>query len=91
MVEARSVLPWGGKESNIRVDFGVCSRQLRAVSAEGKYDEIAVAVDEIVGMVVARSRVVVRKSLRELRKGWGDVWGKKSLALVAGTVGDYCR
>lgn len=81
-VEARSVLPWGGKESNIRVDFGVwCSRQMRAVVVEGKHDRAAVAMDGIPEMVVARSRVVVRKSLRELRKGWGDVWGKRVLLL----------
>lgn len=57
------------------------SRQLRAVAEMRKYDGIAVAVDEIARMVVARSRVVVRKSLPELRKGWGDVWGKTVLLL----------
>lgn len=58
--------------------FGVwCSRQMRAVVVEGKYDGVALAMDGIPEMMVARSRVVVRKSLRELRKGWGDVGGKR--------------
>lgn len=46
-----------------------------------KHDGIAVAVDGSAEIVVARFRVVVWKSLPELRKGWGDVGGKRVLLL----------